>query len=113
MSKIIECSSPHGDTAGEPEQDVLLRMSRLVEHVFRVPIAYMALFGPDLTVVNRIGSGEEYWANLKTYPLRDALPAPFQWPNGSGSEVPGFVSGDVKFAAAAPLRSSEELDLGL
>jgi hypothetical protein len=43
----------------EPEQDHLLRLTRLVEHVFRLPVAYIALFGTDLEVVTRIGSGSQ------------------------------------------------------
>jgi PAS domain S-box-containing protein len=97
----------------EPEQDGLLRLTKLVEHLFHVPIAYMALLGPDLTVVTRIGSGRDYWNSLRTYPLADALAKPIVWPDPSGAPTVGFVCGDVKFAAAAPLRSSDGLELGL
>jgi hypothetical protein len=38
---------------------------------------------------------------------------PTIWPDPSGIPVPGFVCGDLRFAAAAPLRSSEGLELGL
>lgn len=68
-----------------------------------VPIAYMALSGPDLNMTERIGSGSGYWQNLKTYLLAMALAQPTIWPDPSRISVPGFVYGDVRFAAAAPL----------
>jgi PAS domain S-box-containing protein len=97
----------------EPEEVGLLRLTRLVEHLFRVPIAYIALFGPDLAVVRRIGSGTEYSEYLKTLPLAPILAAPTVWPNPSGVSAPGFMCGAVKFVAAVPLRSADGLDLGL
>lgn len=97
----------------EPDQDGLLRMTKLVEHMFRVPIAYMALLGPDLKIVTRIGSGEKHWKYLQTYPLAAAVEKPVVWPDPSGVSAAGFVSGDLRFGACAPLRSSDGLDLGL
>ena len=97
----------------EPEHAVLARLTKLVEHLFHVPVAYIALLGPDLEVVTRIGSGKEHWDNLKTYPLASVLDKPTAWHDASGSPVPGFLSGDLRFAAAAALRSSSGLDLGL
>jgi PAS domain S-box-containing protein len=97
----------------EPEHANLLRMTKLVEHLFRVPIAYMALLGPDLSVINRIGSGREHWDSLKTYPLKNALAKSRIWPDPSGDAIGGFISGQVKFAAGAPLRTIDGLELGL
>jgi PAS domain S-box-containing protein len=97
----------------EPEQDSLLRLTKLVEHIFHVPFAYMALLGADLTVITRIGSGSEHWASMKTYPLAAALSHPIVWPDPSGAPAPGFICGDVRFAAGVPLQSSNGLELGL
>src|ERR1019366_430854 len=97
----------------EPELDDLLRLTKLVQHLFHVPIAYMALLGPDLTVLTRIGSGSEYWDNVRTYPLAKALAKPIVWPDPGGEPIAGFVCGKVRFVAAVPLRSSDGLELGL
>jgi len=97
----------------EPEQTGLLRLTKLVEHVFNVPIAYFALLGPNFQVVTRIGSGSAHWNSLKTYPLAAALASPTVWPDPSGAPAAGFICGDLRFAAAAPLRSSDGLELGL
>jgi PAS domain S-box-containing protein len=97
----------------EPEHAQLIRMTKLVEHLFRVPIAYMAFLGSDLAVVTRIGSGSKYWENLKTFPLADAFGKLTVWPDPSGNSAPGFICGDIRFAAAAPLRAIDGLELGL
>ena len=108
-----ECCATHLNLLDEPEHEVLLRLSGLVSRVFRVPAAYLALLGPGLTVTTRVGSGSRYWDNLKTYPLARALANPVIWPDPAGEDVPGFVSGEIRFAAAAPLRSSDGLELGV
>ncbi len=118
MSSITDSfplESPSGlhPILDEPEQDGLLRLTRLVERLFHVPVAYIALLGPDVSVVTRIGSGSEYWENMKTYPLPAALAKPQVWPDPSGVPALGFNSGDLQFAAWAPLRSSDGLELGL
>jgi PAS domain S-box-containing protein len=50
---------------------------------------------------------------LDTFPLDLALAGPTKWLDASGIAVPGFTSGDVRFAASAPLRSSDGLEVGL
>lgn len=105
--------TPPRDLLDEPEHEILLRLTSLVEHLFRVPVAYMALLGPDLTVITRIGSGREHWQHLQTFPLIAAVAEPNLWPDPSGAPVSGFLSGDLKFAASAPLRSSDGLELGV
>ncbi|HTA47186.1 MAG TPA: PAS domain S-box protein [Bryobacteraceae bacterium] len=97
----------------EPEQEGLLRMTKLVEHVFHVPVAYIALLGPDLKVVTRVGSGSQHWNNLQTFPLATALATPRMLVDPSTFSSLGFVSGDLRFEACAPLRSSDDLDLGV
>jgi PAS domain S-box-containing protein len=99
--------------AYEPEQQTLTRLSNLVARLFHVPVAYVALLGPDLKVSNRVGVCGGLWQNLRTYPLGRVLAGSFLWPDPSGTSVPGFVPGEVRFAAAAPLRSSDGLELGL
>lgn len=97
----------------EPEQSGLLRMSKLVGHIFRVPVAYLALLGADLKVVTRVGSGSEHWKYLRTYPVDLAFAKPFLWPNPSGAPPAEFISGDLRFVAGAPLRSIDGVDLGM
>jgi PAS domain S-box-containing protein len=100
----------------ETEEESLLRMTGLVERIFRVPIAYFALLGPHTgaktEVVGRIGSGSAYWKYLSTFPLDVAMTKALYWPNGTG-RVPGFDHGEVRFAAWAPLRSLDGFDFGL
>lgn len=103
----------HTSLLDEPENEGLLRLTKLVEHLFHVPIAYMALLGTDMNIVTRIGSGCDYWSNLRTYPLATALARPIVWPDPSGDPPFGFVPGTLKFIAAVPLLSGDGTDLGL
>jgi PAS domain S-box-containing protein len=96
----------------EPERDGLLRLTTLVEHLFRVPIAYMALLKADLGVSTRIGSGDRHWDHLGTFPQGARISAPVLWPGPTGAPVPGFDPGEIRFTAAAPLRASDGLQLG-
>ncbi len=109
----VERDTTHPNPLDEPEHDILFRLSRLVSRLYHVPAAYLALLGPGLTVATRIGSGSTYWENLKTYPLAKVLANPVIWPDPSGEAAPGFVCGDIRFAAGAPLRSSDGLELGV
>ncbi len=113
ISDPPECCGRQASVLDEPEQADLLRLTKLVEHLFHVPYAYMALLGQNLEVVTRIGSGSEHWESLRTYPLAESIVKPRVWPDPSGEIVAGFDSGELRFAAAAPLRSSDGLDLGL
>jgi PAS domain S-box-containing protein len=88
-------------------------MTKLVEHLFRLPIAHVALLQADFTVSTRIGSGQEHWENLNTFPVLRALGKPIVWPGPSGSTFTGFIPGELRFVAAVPLRSSDDLELGL
>jgi PAS domain S-box-containing protein len=97
----------------EPEHAALLRMIKLVEQIFRLPVAYIALLGSDPTVVTRIGSGSAYWEHLRTYPLAAALREPILWSRTSETSVAGFNYGDLRFAASVPMRSSGGLELGV
>lgn len=85
----------------------------MVEHLFHVPIAYMALLGCDLKVVTRIGSGCDHWRYLKTYPIVNAFDTPTVV-RDAGEGVPeGTDFGDLRFAASAPLRTSGGESLGM
>jgi len=92
--------SEHWNLLEETEKAGLLRLTKLVEQAFHVRVAYVALADPDSRAVTRIGSGEEHWEGLDRYPLTTAI------------AEPEFISGDIRFAAAAPLRTSNGLDLG-
>jgi PAS domain S-box-containing protein len=100
------------DLLDEPEHAGLLRFTRLVERLFHVPAAYIALLGPDLQVVSHIGAENRYWTALQTFPLQPAVGRPQSWNQGSESPE-GFVRGDLKFVASAPLRSIDGLELGI
>jgi PAS domain S-box-containing protein len=108
-----DTSSARQDLLDEPEQASLLRLTKLVEHLFDVPVAYMALLGPGLKVVSRIGSGSEHWPNLQTFPLAKVLQKPVMWPDPNEAAAEDFDSGEIEFAASSPLRSSTGLDLGV
>lgn len=97
----------------EADDEGLLRVTRLLEQLFQVPAAYLALFGSDLKVVRRLGSGREYWDSLRTFPLSQVVNHPRLWPDPDGRPAPGFEPGPLKFAASAPLRSLDGTELGL
>lgn len=109
MTPINSALSSAHDLMDEPEQDGLLRLTNLVQRLFHVPIAYMALLGPDLAIATRIGSGREHWDHLKTFPVGPAVAAPQMWLNPDEVATPG----EIQFAASAPLRSSDGLELGV
>lgn len=113
IPNVLDGGTGQTNLLDEPEHSGLLRLTKLVEHLFRVPIAYLALFKSDCTVATRIGSDVQYWENVKTYPLSLARAKPSVWPDPAGTPVPGFNSGELNFVAAAPLRSSDGLELGL
>ncbi len=111
-SVIAAANSGSHRLLDEPEHAGLLRVTRLVERIFHVPAAYIAMLGPGLQVVSRIGSGNQYWTQLRSFPLRPAVGHPQVF--HSGTESPeGFEWGDLKFAASAPLRSIDGLELGV
>jgi PAS domain S-box-containing protein len=97
----------------EPENVGLLRMARLAERLFDVPVAYMALLGAHFKIVTRIGSGSEHWEFLASYPLAELLAVPHWWPDLSKFPAAGFIDAEIKFAASAPLRSSDGQEFGL
>jgi PAS domain S-box-containing protein len=123
MSATTETHFPGGSSWLQnlievPEHADLLRLTKLVEHLFHVPVAYMAFLGADLKVVTRVGSGSQYWEYLKTYPPDTALANPVLWPDpgGDGVDRDGvdpLNCGDLRFIVSVPLRSGDGLDLGM
>jgi PAS domain S-box-containing protein len=101
------------DILNQPEHVSLRRLTTLVEHLFRVPVAYMALLDHSCTVTARIGSGAEYWTFLKTYPFAGLIAAPAVVTDTASGLPSGADFGDIRFAASVPLRTSTGLELGL
>jgi PAS domain S-box-containing protein len=95
----------------EPEQVVLRRLLTLVEHLFRVPVAYVGLLGLETEIVTRIGSGVAEYG--KYLPLTKVLREPFLVKDTAAGAPKGCHCGDIRFVAAVPLRSSHGMDLGL
>ncbi len=92
-----------------PERPDLLRLTAMVEHLFQVPVAYVALADSASQVASRIGSGSEYWPLLRTYPVALALDGPMVMRDTGPSD--GRL-GDLRFAASAPLITSGGVSLG-
>ena len=96
-----------------PEHSGLRRLTGLVEHLFQVPVAYMALLGTGDTVVARIGNGTEYAGCLGELRL-DNLLAESRLVRDSACDLPpGTDFADLRFAASAVLRSSSGVHLGI
>lgn len=100
------------DLADCAEYPALRRLTAMVEHLFQVPVAYIALLGHGAKVARRIGSGQEYW------PLLDALPKPH--PHGApwivtdtaAGQPEGLDCGDLRFIASVPLRAADGMPIG-
>jgi PAS domain S-box-containing protein len=96
-----------------PEHPDLRRLTNLVEHLFQVPVAYLALLGAGDTVVARIGNGTEYAACLGALRLDNLLAEP-QLVRDSACDLPlGTDLADLRFAASALLRSSSGVHFGI
>lgn len=109
----LDSSSYLQNILDAPEHPDLRRLTTLVEHLFRVPVAYMALLGTEDTVVTRIGNGTEYAPYLKHLQLDKLLEEP-QLVRDSVRDLPPEADlADLRFAASALLRSSSGLQLGV
>jgi PAS domain S-box-containing protein len=97
----------------EPEDEALLRLTTLVQHLFSVPVAYMGLIDAAGKMVTRIGAGCEYGAILRKLPITYALSEPLIFSDTRQTLVPGVDWGDLRFAASAPLSATDGLTLGL
>jgi len=100
------------DILDAPENPDLHRLTTLVEHLFQVPVAYMALLGNTTKVVARIGSGAEYAPILRKLQLDNSIEEPLVVRDSCVELPPGADTGDIRFAASAPLRTSSGICLG-
>ncbi len=96
-----------------PEHPDLRRLTTLVEHLFHVPVAYMALLGMGDTVVARIGNGTEYAPYLGAMQLDNLLVEPQLVRDVATDLPPGSDMADLRFAATALLRSTSGMQFGL
>ena len=97
----------------EPETDALLRLTTLVEHLFHVPVAYMALLDGAGKVAGRIGSGHEDGKLFGGFAVDQVLQAPVTVRDTADCDFPDFDWGELRFAASVPLRSRDGMTLGL
>jgi PAS domain S-box-containing protein len=96
-----------------PEHPDLWRLTTLVERLFHVPVAYMALLGAGGDVVTRIGSGTEYAPYLGGVRVDKLLEEP-QLVRDAASDLPaGTDFADLRFAASALLRSTSGMRIGV
>jgi len=96
-----------------PEHPELRRLTALVEYLFRVPVAYVALLGHGNHVVARVGTGTEYAACLGALRLDNLLGEP-QVVRDSARDLPaGTDLRDLRFAASALLRSTTGVQFGV
>jgi PAS domain S-box-containing protein len=118
MSAAADLSRPESSAylhhiLDAPEQPGLRRLTALVEHLFRVPVAYMALLGTGETVVARIGQGTEYAACLGALRLDNLLGEPQLIQDSARDLPPGTNLRDLRFAASALLRSTSGVQFGV
>ncbi len=86
-----------------PESADIRRLIDLVGKVFRVPVAYAAMLGHRDRVMSRIGSGEEHWKYLRTFPLGQGLTAPVVVRDALEGLPAGTNLGELRFAATVPM----------
>jgi PAS domain-containing protein len=87
-------------------------LAAMVQLLFHVAVSYIALVEKERFVFTRIGSGMEYWKYLRTYPLDGLLSEPLVVRDALDGLPEGTDFGDLRFAAAAPLRTADGLLLG-
>jgi PAS domain S-box-containing protein len=78
-------------------------VTSLAERMFHVPVAYAALLGHHDRVMNRVGSGQSHWRNLKTFPLQRCLEAPIVVRDARVGIPSGTDLGELLFLATAPI----------
>jgi len=105
--------SYHQNILDAPEQADLRRLTELVAHLFRVPVAYMALLGTEDEVVARVGNGAEYAAVLGALKLDDLLAKPQLVRDAARDLPPGTDLRGLRFAASALLRFSSGVHFGI
>jgi PAS domain-containing protein len=87
-------------------------LAAMVQLLFHVSISYIALVEKERFVFTRIGTGMEYWKYLRTYPLDRLLSEPLVVRDALDGLPEGADFGELRFAAAAPLRTADGLLLG-
>jgi len=77
----------------------------MVGRLFHVPVAYAAMLGHRDRVMNRFGSGEEYWRNLKTLPIDHLLMSRIVIRDAADGVPERSDLGDLRFVACAPIKT--------
>ncbi len=118
MAIVTDCSRPNSslylqNILDEPEHDGLRRLTTLVERLFQVPVAYMALLGARNSVVTRIGNGAEYASVLHGARPGKLLEEPQLVRDCRLDLPPGTDFADLRFAASALLRSTSGVQFGV
>lgn len=101
------------DILDAPEHPDLRGLTSLAEHLFHVPVAYMALLGKDDTVVSRVGNGTEYAPCLGALQFDNLLAEPHLVRDSARDLPPGTDLKDLRFAASALLRSTSGVQFGV
>jgi len=96
-----------------PEHPDIRRLTALVQHLFRVPVAYFALLGGADRVLARIGSGTEYADCLGAVRLDNLLAKPQLVRDPARDLPPGTDLRDLRFAASALLHSTSGVQFGV
>jgi PAS domain S-box-containing protein len=96
-----------------PEHPEIRRLTALVQHLFRVPVAYFALLGGADKVLARIGSGTEYADCLGALRLDNLLAEPQLVRDPACDLPPGTDLQDLRFAASALLHSTSGVQFGV
>jgi PAS domain S-box-containing protein len=97
----------------EPEDEALLRLTTLVQHLFSVPVAYIGLLDAAGQMVTRIGAGCAYGAILRKLPVMNVFSEPRIFSDTEQALEPGFDWGGLRFAASVPMRAADGMTLGL
>jgi PAS domain S-box-containing protein len=100
------------DLAECAEFPALRRLTATVEHLFHVPVAYIALLGRGTDVARRIGSGQPYWPFLNALSKPRVLGAPLVVTDTAAQPPEGLDCRDLRFIATSPLRAADGLAIG-
>jgi PAS domain S-box-containing protein len=96
----------------DSEPRSLNRVVTAVAHLYRVPVAFLALFDGAGAVVSRIGTGHQDGAILAGIRFQTVSSKQQTW-RDTAREAPDFDWGGLGFVAMAPLNSVEGVGLGI
>ena len=113
VADLIRPTSYLQNILDTPEHLDLRRLTALVQHLFRVPVAYFALLGGADRVLARIGTGTEYADCLGAVRLDKLLAEPQLVRDPARDLPPGTDFRDLRFAASALLHSSSGVQFGV